>query len=545
MTLPTMLPHTRAEMLAWCREVDDGPWASLAVPERITYTSHDWTVDLAAAAALTERVRLWTTIVILPAHDAVAVAKQLASIDVLSDGRLTVGVGVGGREHDYRAIGGSFERRWQRMDEQVATHAADLGTASRRSRAPIRSGRRPVQDPAVRRSSPASWGRRRSRARRAGPTASTARGPWTATATRWRPRSRRSATRGRTPGAPSAPHLSSSIWYALGDGRRGAPAHVRVQLHEDHRRGRRRLGGGVDGHVLHARRAATSGRQRTRRRRRRVLPRAHHRPTPTSSRARATRSGLAERRMRRRRAARRASPPRSGWTTTATRRSATGSSRCGRRGCTRPDLTEIGMLAFEGQMPDEPGQPPAGHSTGTAPTPSSRRRRWRRRSSSWACPAAARPRSATCSRRDPDNRSLLGVGGDATRSRRPTTATYQTDPRFEAARNADEPDRAAQPRVQGDPPRRARRRDGVHGAPRAALPEPHLLDRVQPADVRRMVAPVDVGGCVRLPPAGAPGAPVGVPGPVAAEVAAVRPVARRAVRRPIPTRGSSSPTATR
>ena len=47
---------------------------------------------------------------ILPAHDAVAVAKQMASVDVLSDGRLTVGVGVGGREHDYRAIGGVVRR---------------------------------------------------------------------------------------------------------------------------------------------------------------------------------------------------------------------------------------------------------------------------------------------------------------------------------------------------------------------------------------------------------------------------------------------------
>ena len=121
MTLPTMLPHTRADVLAWCRGVDEGSWASLAVPERITYTSHDITVQLAAAAALTERVRLWTTIVILPAHDAVAVAKQMASVDVLSDGRLTMGVGIGGREHDYRAINAPFARRFPRMDEQVAT----------------------------------------------------------------------------------------------------------------------------------------------------------------------------------------------------------------------------------------------------------------------------------------------------------------------------------------------------------------------------------------------------------------------------------------
>src|SRR5688572_22367008 len=99
MTLPTMLPHGRDEVLAWCRGIDEGPWSSLAVPER---------------------VRLWTTIVIRPAHPAVQVAKDLASVDVLSGGRLTVGVGVGGREHDYRAVEGSFARRWARMDEQVA-----------------------------------------------------------------------------------------------------------------------------------------------------------------------------------------------------------------------------------------------------------------------------------------------------------------------------------------------------------------------------------------------------------------------------------------
>ena len=121
MTLPTMLPHGRDEVLAWCRGIDEGPWSSLAVPERITYTSHALTVQLAAAAALTERVRLSTTLIVLPAHDAVQVAKDMASVDQLSNGRLTLGVGVGGREHDYRAIGGDFTRRWQRMDEQVAT----------------------------------------------------------------------------------------------------------------------------------------------------------------------------------------------------------------------------------------------------------------------------------------------------------------------------------------------------------------------------------------------------------------------------------------
>ena len=119
MTLPTMVPHDRDQTRAWCRAVDDGPWSSLAVPERITYPSHALMVDLAAAAAWTERVRLWTTIVILPMHDPVMTAKELASVDVLCGGRLTVGVGVGGREHDYRAVGAGFERRWDRLDRAV------------------------------------------------------------------------------------------------------------------------------------------------------------------------------------------------------------------------------------------------------------------------------------------------------------------------------------------------------------------------------------------------------------------------------------------
>jgi len=121
MTLPTMLPHGRDESLAWCHAIDEGPWSSLAVPERVTFPSHSWIVELAAAAAVTARVRLWTTIIVLPAHPEVQVAKDLASIDRLSGGRLTVGVGVGGREHDYRALGAPFTRRWERMDDQVAT----------------------------------------------------------------------------------------------------------------------------------------------------------------------------------------------------------------------------------------------------------------------------------------------------------------------------------------------------------------------------------------------------------------------------------------
>ena len=215
MTLPTMVPHDRADTLAWCREVDAGPWSSLAVPERITFPSHSLVVELAAAAALTERVRLWTTIIVLPAHDAVEVAKQMASVDRLSDGRLTIGVGVGGREHDYRAIGGDFTDRWARMDAQVAT--------MRRTWAgePPFPGADPVGPPPVQPGGPpviaGSLGPKS--IARAAHWADGVDGAWTLDGDEATVRAAFDTIRQAwsDAGRSDAPHLSTSIWYALGD----------------------------------------------------------------------------------------------------------------------------------------------------------------------------------------------------------------------------------------------------------------------------------------------------------------------------------------
>lgn len=122
MTLPSMVADLdRQTVLGWCRDIDGGPWSTLAVGERIAYPNQEMTATMAAAAAVTERVRLATSVVVLPMHPAIAVAKWAATVDVLSDGRLTLGVGVGGREEDYDASEASFARRHQRLDEQVAT----------------------------------------------------------------------------------------------------------------------------------------------------------------------------------------------------------------------------------------------------------------------------------------------------------------------------------------------------------------------------------------------------------------------------------------
>ena len=217
MTMPTMVPHGRTESLDWIRGIDEGPWSSLAVPERVTYPSHSWIVELSAAAALTNRVRLWTTIIVLPAHDAVDVAKQLASVDQLSGGRLTVGIGVGGREHDYRAISGSYDRRWSRMDEQVAVMKRIWNGE------PPFEGADPVGPPPVQAGGP--------------PFVAGAMGPKSlARAAKWAtgvdagstvfgidPAATEAAfTRIReawaAEGRTDAPHISASLWYALGDG---------------------------------------------------------------------------------------------------------------------------------------------------------------------------------------------------------------------------------------------------------------------------------------------------------------------------------------
>jgi alkanesulfonate monooxygenase SsuD/methylene tetrahydromethanopterin reductase-like flavin-dependent oxidoreductase (luciferase family) len=214
MTLPTMVPHDRASTRAWCAGVDAGPWASLAVPERITYPSHALTVELAAAAALTERVRLWTTIVVLPMRDPVLTAKELASVDVLADGRLTVGIGVGGREHDYRAVGASFERRWDRLDEAAARMQAVW-----RGEPPF-EGADPVGPPPVQPGGPplVAGAMGPKAIARAARWAVGVDGAWTLDGDEATMRSAFEAIdqAWRDAGRDDAPHKSSSLWYALG-----------------------------------------------------------------------------------------------------------------------------------------------------------------------------------------------------------------------------------------------------------------------------------------------------------------------------------------
>ena len=121
MNLPVMVPGLdRDTIFAWCRGVDAGFYSSLAAGERITFPNPEIMVTMSAAAAVTERVRLALTVIVLPMHSPVLMAKQVATLDVISGGRLVLGLGVGARVEDYAAVGAPFDgKRLTRMERQI------------------------------------------------------------------------------------------------------------------------------------------------------------------------------------------------------------------------------------------------------------------------------------------------------------------------------------------------------------------------------------------------------------------------------------------
>jgi probable F420-dependent oxidoreductase len=79
---------------------------------------------LTFVAAHTSTIRLGTGVLLLPQHQPLILAKQLATLDVLSNGRLMVGVGVGWSEEEYQALGVPYHERGPRADEYLAAMRA-------------------------------------------------------------------------------------------------------------------------------------------------------------------------------------------------------------------------------------------------------------------------------------------------------------------------------------------------------------------------------------------------------------------------------------
>lgn len=115
--LPSCVPGCQPRLLTeWAAGAEAAAFASVGVVDRLLYGNYDPLVALSAAAAVTTRVRLVTSILIAPLREAASLAKQLATLDLISGGRLTLGVAVGARRDDYEVSEFGYAGRGARFD---------------------------------------------------------------------------------------------------------------------------------------------------------------------------------------------------------------------------------------------------------------------------------------------------------------------------------------------------------------------------------------------------------------------------------------------
>jgi probable F420-dependent oxidoreductase len=108
---------TGPELIAAARRADARGFASVWILDRLVYDSHAIVPLLGMLAGVTRAARLGTAILLAQLRSPVLLAKELATVDALSGGRLIAGLGIGGREVDFDAAQVRFARRGRRMEE--------------------------------------------------------------------------------------------------------------------------------------------------------------------------------------------------------------------------------------------------------------------------------------------------------------------------------------------------------------------------------------------------------------------------------------------
>ena len=111
---------TGPQLLEWARRAETAGFSSLATIGRVAYPNYEELTVLGVAGAVTERIRLLTDILLAPTRSTAELAKQAATVQELSGGRLTLGLGVGGREDDFLLTGRDFHSRGSVFDRQLA-----------------------------------------------------------------------------------------------------------------------------------------------------------------------------------------------------------------------------------------------------------------------------------------------------------------------------------------------------------------------------------------------------------------------------------------
>ena len=123
--LPNQVRNMNPEVIpSWAEHAEESGFASLTTCGRYAYPSMSDTVALAAAAAVTHRIELISGVVLATTWPASLLAKELAGIDGLSGGRLTLGLGVGQRSDDFVADGHGMRGRGARLDRDLEAYRA-------------------------------------------------------------------------------------------------------------------------------------------------------------------------------------------------------------------------------------------------------------------------------------------------------------------------------------------------------------------------------------------------------------------------------------
>ena len=119
--LPTTISGRDGDLvIEWARRAEGAGFASLGVIDRVAYDAWEPLASLAGAAAVTRKVRLVSMVMIGPIHNTALLARQAATVDVLSHGRLTLGLGIGARQDDYQASGVDPTNRGSALTSQLA-----------------------------------------------------------------------------------------------------------------------------------------------------------------------------------------------------------------------------------------------------------------------------------------------------------------------------------------------------------------------------------------------------------------------------------------
>ncbi|MBF6619049.1 MAG: LLM class flavin-dependent oxidoreductase [Patulibacter sp.] len=116
----TVLGADGPAMIEWARRAEAAGFSALGTVGRLAYDSFDDLITLTAAAAVTERIRLTTGILVGPLFlNNALLAKQAATLDRISGGRFVLGIGLGGRPDDFIASGIPTEKRGKRLNDQL------------------------------------------------------------------------------------------------------------------------------------------------------------------------------------------------------------------------------------------------------------------------------------------------------------------------------------------------------------------------------------------------------------------------------------------